>query len=342
MLVRVPLQLRSLASLAALPLLVGACAEPTGAEDADGQASSQDGSDDEAEAGEGPAESGGDDDDSDDDGETDAAGETGTPEDPPRCDPNAAFSAMVWLDELNAIDDAGTHVGRVWPMPDELSLWVDIDWQIMELTRASVDEPFGDPQPVAGLEHASQNRYSVSLSPDGLRAYFQQSTPDVFNTEHPETAARDAIDEPFSETWALALGHPDARVFSVRRAAEQLFYLQAAEGTPTRLWVEDLANDTVSEVLSLEAEHAVAGYATTADALTVFFTDRFDDEAGEQQRRTLWTVRESTDDRFLPPIAVDGVAELVPEFTVYWVSDDRCVLYGSDRDSGHVLTLRRG
>jgi len=280
-------------------------------------------------------------DDAAEDGE-DGEDDTGSGGEAQRCDPDAPFSTIRWLDELNALEDDGAFVGAPWPMPDELRLWVDVDWQLLEFSRASVDEPFGNPQPIPGLQHATQNRYAVSLSPDGLRAYFLQSTPDVFNTEHPEMATRDSIDLPFSETWALGLGHPDARISMVRHAAGQLFYLQALEGTPTQLLSDDQSDGQSSGTLTLPAsEHSVSGYAVTTDALFLYFTERVEQAEGESSRRTQWTVRESVDDPFLPPIDVDGVADLVPRFNVRWVSEDRCVMYGIDSDSTDLLVLER-
>lgn len=119
-----------------------------------------------------------------------------------RTDRGTKLSPAIPVSELNTDGDDGTP----WISADGLELFFYSDRSgtmggkdLMQASRTSVDQPFGDPQWMENV-NSSGDDYGPLLSPDGLELFFSSNRSDGLGEYYPDlwVARRGSLGEDFS------------------------------------------------------------------------------------------------------------------------------------------------
>ncbi|MBX3197562.1 MAG: PD40 domain-containing protein [Labilithrix sp.] len=293
-----------------------------------------------------------DDDDDDDDSPGDPTKDSGgaTPDAPPtgpRCDPAKPFEAPVAL--AGPVNSAAFELAPTL-MKNELTLvfqrTVGSDGgSALMATRASVDEPFGEPVELTVLAQGLDAVQQPAMSVDGLVVFFvglagpnsaiytasRASTTGAFGNRRAFVEVNSNASESFPGLT------PDA--------AEMWLSIQPLSSAQRHLFrsVRDQIGGygpavAVSELASARSE---AGVAFSADGLTIFFGSERDGGKGDSD---IWTASRATVTASFGPAT--PVAELNTASGEYpgWVSPDGCRLYfASERQGdGDLFVATRG
>ena len=267
----------------------------------------------------------------------------------PRCDPTAPFGEAVLVPELNSpsYDESARLTS------DELTVYFSSarpggvgDFDVYVATRSSIDEPFGAPSIVGGLNTAGRER-SPTPTDDGLHLYVSTWVDDDWGLSR---ATRSSVAVPFGalsvvgELDAVAPAQEgQSYVLPDHRA---VFYGSDMNGV-WNLFRAPYDGMTFGAPLAISgAQINTSAYelfpVVTVDELTLVFVST---RPGGEGGWDIWmATRATTADGFGAPTnlsVLNGPAHEWPS----WISTDGCVLYLTRYDperSHEIMVTTRG
>jgi hypothetical protein len=249
---------------------------------------------------------------------------------PLTCDPEGRYGPPTPVPGLNtpASDRAITL------SPDELTAYLAStrggNFDLYIATRASIDAPFSEPVPIAGLNTPAIER-DPSLSGDGLTLVFDRvssaTSHDLFIATRSSTSVAfgapkrlDAIDTELAD-FAPWLDSRGAQLYWASGPETQYDIMYAWGTTPGSF----AGHMPVAELNTPEVEsHPIL----TPELRTIYFNRR------ENGQASIWTARRKASSLpFEAPTRIEELATLVNDFPM-WVSSDTCRLYLTSNVSG--------
>ncbi|MCW5832851.1 MAG: PD40 domain-containing protein [Labilithrix sp.] len=273
-----------------------------------------------------------------------------TPDAPPAqpsCDPTKPFEAPVAL--AGPVNSAAFEVAPTL-MTNELTIVFQrtvgpFGGSALMATRASVDEPFGEPVELTVLAQGLDGVQQPAMSVDGLLVFFVGlggSSSAIYTASRASTAAAFGNRRAFVEVNSSA---DESFPGLTPDAAEMWFSVEPSAGAPRHLVrsVRDKIGGygpavAVSELTSSKDE---AGVAFSPDGLTIYFGSGRDGGKGESD---IWTASRTTLTAAFGPATPVAELNTAKAEVPGWVSADGCRLYfASERQGdGDLFVATRG
>ena len=207
--------------------------------------------------------------------------------------------------------------------------------QVFTASRPTVTSPFGAPVPVMSLDSASYDTWNVSISGDGLTAYF---VTDEAGADHMYRATRASTLVGFAAKSPMPSPIRDGEQPYVVPDGNVLYY--SAGGAIVRAGLGQSVATQMQATLAVPP-HQVGIPVVTPDERTIYFAVY---DSGVFASYDIWmATRPSAGDAWSAPVPVselDTAAFEVPS----WISGDGCELYFTRAaDSGHwdIYVARR-
>jgi len=257
-------------------------------------------------------------------------------------DLSTPFGAPILLPGVNG---AGSNESYARLSPDELTVYFTSDRRgtedIHSATRASMNDDFGTPVPVPGVNSTTASEAWPSVTANGLTMYLQSNVTgpidayQIFSTHRATTA--DAFATPLS-VGNVSIGGATLRSPFVLPDDSALYYASSAtlSGTLGILRAPHMADGTFglgAEVGGLDTSAIEGGPVVTSDELVIYFGSSRTD-GGAKGSNDIWVAtRASRNAAFDAP-------RIVPELNTTdidnpdWISPDRCRLYLTRHASG--------
>ncbi|MFN0251200.1 MAG: TolB family protein [Kofleriaceae bacterium] len=252
---------------------------------------------------------------------------------PPRCDPAKPFGAPTPVTELNS---TAQDIGP-WLTADERTIYFAStrpggmgSFDIYTATRATPTSTWEAPSLVAGVNSAN-SEMRPTLTADGLTMYAERET-NGGPTRDIVTATRSATNASFSALTAVTVlndGDIDATPYVL--PDHSALYMTSRRGGSNNIQVYRAARSggvfsapalVSGAMLDVFDEHLTL--AITPDELTLHFTSN---RSGGTGGYDVWVAtRASQAVGFSMPTQVTTVNDANTD-SVYWVSDDTCVMY---------------
>jgi hypothetical protein len=243
----------------------------------------------------------------------------------PRCDPTAAFAPPL---PIAAIDTAASeYEARL--SPDELTIWLERDSDILVATRPDVGHDFGTPQVVTAVDTTNVEG-AATITADGLTMYFQSDRPGGRGSVDIWVATRVSLTSPFStpmlvQTINTAADEHDPYVTPDGSALYWTVISPSGQDVYTaKLGPSGFSAPTL--VGGLQSSAHDSHIVVSADQLIVYWaSDRSDPAASGST--DIWTAaRASTSEPFGTPQILAPLNSTSYDDPT-WISPDGCDLY---------------
>lgn len=257
-----------------------------------------------------------------------------------RCTGGVRFEAPLPIASLRGLDLVTGSLS-----PDELTIHT-AGRGIAAHRRASVDAPFGPPQPIAlaGVDGAELS--SPSVSGDGRALYVLRTT--LTPTTATTTVLRATRADP-AQPFTTAAPVPDLAIPGHQLASvhvlpdEAAVYLSTTDGTTPAVYRAARAGARFATPVRVDAAVGLGRAVVSRDELTLVALQPR--PAPPEPDVVVMLSRSSTDVPFANPTLVPELANRGQPFVPAWISHDGCRLYGAMVDDAGLspsLAVRLG
>lgn len=253
------------------------------------------------------------------------------------------FGAPILMDELSS-----TH-GDWAPAvsPDHLTLYFTSNrpggaggWDIWYATRPTVDEPFGQPEPLSELNTADDDG-DAEVSSDGLTIYFTSDQTGALGYRDIWSATRPSLGEPFgaSERLEASSSSSNERDPSVSTDGLHLYFCSPRPNGlgsfdvwyATRPSVDDPFG-TALNLAPVNSAESDRGPSTSPDDLALYFGSG---REGSDGLFDIWVAeRPGTEHNFGEPQLLDGANSPAEDSGPALSADGLTMYFASDRSGG--------